>query len=144
MAATVSPACALMTVSKASSILGRAATAVPTRPDANGDSSCLWHPSRSQGGQPSVSVFLYRTTADIHAFTSSLARALPPILKISIDGTPALWRPYSGSGGGTAFFSAATSGALLSVEATGATGGVNGVAKAVMVTALTSLRSQQR
>lgn len=144
VAASVSPACALITASKASSLLGQAATAVPARSDDNGDSSCLWHPSGSHGGQSSVGVFLYRNTTAVQAFTSSLARPQPPILKISIDGTPALWRPYSGSGAGSAFVSAATSDALLSVEATGGTSGVNGVAKATIETALTSLRSEER
>jgi hypothetical protein len=143
-AASVSPACALITDAKASSILGQAATAVPTRPDGNGDSSCTWHPSGSDGGQSSVGVFLYRTPSAIRSFTSSLVRPQPPILKISIDGTPALWRPYSGSGPGSAFVSAATGVTLVSVEATGGAGGVNGVAKAAIETALTSLHAEKR
>jgi hypothetical protein len=137
--AFVSPACALMTASQASRILGRPVAAVPTKPDRNGDSSCQWHASVSPGVQSSLSIFLYHNANAVRSFNSNLVSPQTSVLKISIDGSPALWRPYSGPGGGTAFVSAATHESLISVEAAGVTMATDGIAKAAMATALDSL-----
>jgi hypothetical protein len=141
-AASLSPACALMTTSQASSILGQAAWAVPTKPDSLNDSSCMWHPSGSRGIPWSFSIYLYRNTSAVQSFRSNLAHPRPSVLTIKIDGQAALWRPYSGPG--DAFVSTATNHSLLAVEAAGGTSAIDGVAKAAIKSALDSLRLHER
>ena len=141
-AASGSPACALMTVTRASSVLGRPVVAVPTRSVHNGDSSCLWHSSGPDGLRQTFSIFLYHDANEVRSFSSSLSRPQPSVARISFDGLSTLWRPYSGTGQGAAFISTATLGSLLSVEAVGGSAATNGVAKAALSTALATLRSR--
>jgi hypothetical protein len=141
-AESISPACALMTETQASSILGGPIVAVPTKPDHNDDSSCLWHSSESNTARPSFSIFLYHNANAVRSFNSNLSRPQPSVQRISFDGLSALWRPYSGTGPGAAFISTATHGSLLSVEAVGGTTATNSVAKGALSTALHTLRSR--
>ena len=141
-AESISPACALMTETRASSLLGGPVVAVPTKPDHNDDSSCLWHSLASNSARPSFSIFLYHNAGAVRSFNSNLSRPQPSVQRISFDGLSALWRPYSGTGPGAAFISTATHGSLLSVEAVGDTTATNGLAKAALSTALGTFRSR--
>jgi hypothetical protein len=142
VAASVSPACSLMTTAQASSILERAVVVVPLKPTIHDESSCTWHTQASAGGQ-SISIFLHHSVSAVQAFKSSLARPQYAVRRISISGTAALWRPYA-TPGGNAFVSAAASDSLISVEATGGTSAIDRVAKMAMGVALNSFLSHSR
>jgi hypothetical protein len=141
-AASVSPACSLMTTAQASSILERAAVVVPVKPIIQDESSCSWHTQASAGRQ-SINIFLHHSVGAVQAFKSSLARPQNAVRRIAINGTPALWRPYA-TPGGNAFVSAATNGSLIAVEAEGGTNAVDRAAKRAMDLALNSVRSHTR
>jgi hypothetical protein len=86
---------------------------------------------------------VYHRVSAVQAFKASIGRPQHSVLKISVNGTPALWRPYTSSGG-NAFVSAATNGVLVSVEAEGEAQATDTVAKTAMGIALNSFRSQRR
>lgn len=139
-AGSQSPACQLLTASQASTLLGRSEAPAPTRVDRFGDSSCAWGSSDSSGG-PSLSIFLYHKPQVVDSFRSSLAQPTPPVIRILVDGSPALWRPYPGFGTGTSFVSAASNGAVVAVEAAGDTSSLDSISRTAAGLALTALRS---
>ncbi len=137
-AASKSPACALVSASQVARILGASVVAAPTKANLADDSSCLWHTSASS---PSLDIYLDHNFSAVSSFKASVAQPPASVVKISIDGSEALLRPPSDADGGVAFVSAATTDALVSVEATGAMSGLDSAAETMAKIALAYLTS---
>jgi hypothetical protein len=140
-AARSNPTCALVTVAEASKVLGHGALELPSHSEPADESACTWH-TASSGGHRSFDVFLNDSSAAVQSFMANLSHPQSPVVKTTVSGTAALFRPASDASGGTAYVSAAADGALVSVEAAGGTPSVNdSSAKSIIVLALTKLRA---
>jgi hypothetical protein len=134
------PACGLVSVAQASAILGRPAAAAANKPTATHVSSCGWHGTPPVGDE-SFEVFVTHNAGAVGAFRASLAQPQSPVVRTTVDGAGALWRPFVGSGVGTSFMSSVASQSLVSVEAVGSASAANDIVKNVMQDALHALRS---
>ena len=140
-AALTDPACVLVTLSQASTILGHPASEVPGKSEPAGESSCTWHASASR--DLSFDVFVNSSVGAIEQFKSSLSHPQPPVQKTTVGDTAALRRLASGQGPDSSYVSAVVGASLVSVEADGRTTAVaNTTALAVAQDALSALRSR--